>query len=206
MNKRPPLHPDLELEPSIALLVRSMRTALGPADDEEIDEAPAVTPNSEAASDASVPASGVVRIPTVVRTNRSTTESGTASSTPSAVQVTRGGHHSVPPISDSYVIPADTDSPLLSGVLRRTRHRSPTLNDADSGRNYTPVISMAAPGDPLQWDDLHEHVADNEVEAFLQRAGSADSGHQPADAVTEAPTPFAPDAYTDWSEKNSRGE
>jgi hypothetical protein len=64
---------------------------------------------------------------------------------------------------------------------------------------------MLPPGDVLKWDDFKESVADPEIDAFLLATDSISA--QPSEGlVAEAITPFAPEFYCDWSQKNSRGE
>ena len=198
MNKRPRLHSDPMIDSSLALLVRSMRTALGPADDEVFHEDQHPSHTSETPSDSSVPSAGIVRIPTQVRANRSIT-----GVTPSETPVVSA--RSYTSRADSDDMPADTGIPLLSGVFRKTRNRSYDPSRTEPRPNATPVLSMLPPGDALKWDDFKESVADPEIDAFLLATDSVPA--QPSEEpVTEATTPFAPEFYSDWSQKNSRGE
>lgn len=206
MLKRPPLHTDPTLEPALALLVRSMRTALGPAEDEEFAEATQASTEAVSPQDSSVPSAGIVRIPTLVRSSRSShgknvTPTGTYHTVNSSC-----GHREDATSSDTYDVPADTDNPLLTGVLRRTRHRSASHPRVERSNPGVPLISALPPGDSLQWDELNEPVSDPEVDAFLCDPEPVPVRTRQSSLVTEAPTPFAPASYAVWSERNSRGE
>jgi hypothetical protein len=187
------------VDSSLSLLVRSMRTALGPADDEVFQEEPHAEPARPALTDPSAPSAGIVRIPTMTRNNRSTSES-----TPAGVAAVPRRLQSAE-LTAGHDAPADTNNPMLSGVFRKTRNRTIDTARGDSRRNETPVLSILAPGDPLHWDAFNEPVADAEVDEFLSASG-ADPAQSSEGAVAEAPTPFAPDAYNEWSEKNGREE
>lgn len=206
MLKRPPLQPDPTLEPALALLVRSMRTALGPAEDEEFAEAAEVSRESDNPVDSSVPAAGIVRVPTIVRAKQLTPgRHDRYSDSFQGLGNDTGTRRNVTP-TDGYDVPADTDNPLLSGVLRRTRQRSGSLPRIEAGVSGMPSISPTPPGEPLRWDELNEPVSDPEVDAFLSAPESVPVRPQQAGMVTEAPTPFAPASYASWSERNSRGD
>lgn len=206
MLKRPPLHTDPTVEPALALLVRSMRTALGPAEDEEFAEAEQASNEAANPQDSAVPSAGIVRIPTLVRNSRSSPGKAVATSGVYQTLNTPRGHREDAMSPDSYDVPADTDHPLLSGVLRRTRHRSTNLPRVEHSNPSVPLISALPPGDSLQWEELNEPISDPEVDAFLSGPESVPVRTQQAGLVAEAPTPFAPDSYAAWSERNSRDE
>jgi hypothetical protein len=201
MNKRPRLHSDPSIDSSLALLVRSMRTALGPADDEPLHEDPPLVQPPEAPLEQVVPSAGIMRVPTQLRTSRSTSEA-TPVETPAvsqrSIRLDSSGF-------DNDGVSGDSDNPMLSGVFRKTRNRTLESARSHTRRNDTPILSILPPGDALKWDEFNEPVADAEIDDFLSASG-ADLARPSAGATTEAPTPFAPDTYSDWSEKNSRGE
>jgi hypothetical protein len=204
MLKRPPLHPDPTIEPALALLVRSMRTALGPAEDEEFVEAELASTEAANPQDSSVPSSGIVRVATLVRNSRSAPGKTVATSKVSHTVNVARGHREDATSSDSFDVPSGTDNPLLSGVLRRTR--SANLPHVEHFNPGLPPISTLPPGDPLQWEELNEPICDVEVDAFLSDPESIPVRAQQASLADEAPTPFAADWYAAWSARNSRDD
>lgn len=201
MNKRPRLHSDPMIDSSLTLLVRSMRTALGPADEDVFDENQHPPQTSNTPLNASAPLAAIVRVATPLRA--SCTSTGVTP--PQTPAVAAGFYTAGAPSRDRGDLSTDSEDPLLSGVFRKTRNRSYDPSHTEPRPNDTPVLSMLPPGDALQWDELKESVADPEIDAFLLATDSLPA--QPSEGlVAEAPTPFAPESYSDWSEKNSRGE